>query len=141
MSLWRARRAMTDLTCAAAGDRCDSRAGQVWRADISILIGTVFVLILRLIARWLAKAGLWWDDYIMLVASPLALSLPILNLVGEYPLFGKIYNIWRTLIDDECPQPRIMTLENIRLSLARVLISTGGKSCSSMKTSTSLVLR
>lgn len=43
----------------------------------SLLVG------LRLLARKLARAGLWYDDYCIIAALPLAWMPAIVNLVGE----------------------------------------------------------
>ena len=33
---------------------------------MSLLVLTVVAIVLRLISRWIAKVGLWWDDYLVL---------------------------------------------------------------------------
>ena len=64
-----------------------SRVGHLVTADVVIICLAVIAVALRLISRFTVKAGLWWDDYAIVFALPLALALPILNLVGEYTVF------------------------------------------------------
>jgi hypothetical protein len=46
----------------------------------SVLAGlTVLVVALRLVARFLSGAGLWWDDYLILFALPQGLGMLIIQ--------------------------------------------------------------
>lgn len=38
---------------------------------IGLLVLTLIAIILRLLSRWIAKVGLWWDDYLILFSEVL----------------------------------------------------------------------
>ena len=75
---------MADNVRNSQPDPHDSRAGQVQSVDIAIICAAISTVVLRLISRRITRAGLWYDDYAMIIALPLALALPVLNLVGTY---------------------------------------------------------
>jgi hypothetical protein len=45
---------------------------------------TVAVVALRLVARFLSGAGLWWDDYLILFALPQGIGMLIIQGLCEY---------------------------------------------------------
>lgn len=45
---------------------------------------TVLVVALRLAARFMSGAGLWWDDYLILFALPQGLGMLIIQGMCEY---------------------------------------------------------
>ena len=36
---------------------------------MSLLVLTMVAIILRLLSRWIAKVGLWWDDFLILLGE------------------------------------------------------------------------
>ncbi|KAK4124292.1 hypothetical protein N657DRAFT_680304 [Parathielavia appendiculata] len=56
---------------------------------------TVAVVVLRLVARFLSGAGLWWDDYLILFALPQGLGMVIIQ--GMWAPMGVGYNMPETL--------------------------------------------
>jgi len=52
-------------------------------ADVILICLSTTFLLLRLLSRFIARCGLWWDDYVILAALPLVLVLPILNIIGS----------------------------------------------------------
>lgn len=59
-----------------------SKTGTLLAADITLILLSATAVALRLLSRRLLRAGLWYDDYAIMVAMPLAWMLPILNLIG-----------------------------------------------------------
>ena len=45
---------------------------------------TVLVVGLRLVARFMSGAGLWWDDYVILLALPQGLGMLIIQGLCEF---------------------------------------------------------
>ena len=62
----------------------ESRASVVVLNSIVALCISTISLALRLASRKIAKAGFWYDDYAIIVASSLGLVLPILLLIGMF---------------------------------------------------------
>ena len=61
----------------------ESRTTDVVFNSILMLCITTTSVVLRLVSRRIAKAGFWYDDYAIIVASSLTLVLPILLLIGR----------------------------------------------------------
>jgi len=52
-------------------------------ADVILICLGITFLLLRLLSRFIARCGLWWDDCIIFTALPLVLVLPILNIMSS----------------------------------------------------------
>ena len=65
-----------------ADDFHASKTGTLLVADTALIILSAIAVALRLLSRRLSRAGLWYDDYAILVAMPLAWMLPVLNFIG-----------------------------------------------------------
>lgn len=63
-----------------------SKTGTLVAADITLIVLSATAVGLRLLSRRLSKAGLWYDDYAIIIAMPLAWMLPVLNLIGSSKL-------------------------------------------------------
>ena len=61
-----------------------SKTGTLVAADITLIMLSGIAVALRLLSRRLSRVGLWYDDYVILVAMPLAWMLPVCNLIGRY---------------------------------------------------------
>lgn len=55
-------------------------------ADITLICLSSIFVALRFLARRIARAGLWYDDYAIAAALPLAWLPAIMNLVGPSPV-------------------------------------------------------
>ena len=52
-------------------------------ADIAFIVLSALFVVLRLLARHIARAGYWWDDYVIVVALVLAWIPATANLLGK----------------------------------------------------------
>ena len=59
-----------------------TKTGKLVYADAALMILSSLHVALRLVSRRLTKAKLWYDDYAIIIALPLAWMLPILNIIG-----------------------------------------------------------
>ena len=59
-----------------------SKTGDLIAADIALICLSGTAVALRLLSRRVSRAGLWYDDYTIVVAMALAWVLPILNIIG-----------------------------------------------------------
>lgn len=50
-----------------------------------IVFLTLLVVGLRMLARYLAGANLWWDDYLVLLAVPQGIGMLVIQGLCEYP--------------------------------------------------------
>lgn len=66
-----------------------SKTRTLLAADITLIFLSAIAVALRLLSRRLSRAGLWYDDYAILVAMPLAWMLPVLNLIGWWNLSSR----------------------------------------------------
>lgn len=66
-----------------------SRAGEVIGASVPLLILPTVAVTLRLLSRWMSRAGFWWDDLIIVLACFLCWGPSIVNLVSLHYGFGR----------------------------------------------------
>ncbi|KAM0794797.1 hypothetical protein BDR22DRAFT_670235 [Usnea florida] len=59
-----------------------SRGGEIIGASIPLLILPTVAVALRLLSRWVSRAGFWWDDYTIVLACFLCWGPNIVNLVS-----------------------------------------------------------
>ena len=59
-----------------------SKEGRLLAADITLIILSGTAVALRLLSRRLSRVGLWYDDYVIMIALLLAWMLPVLNFIG-----------------------------------------------------------
>lgn len=50
------------------GPSSDNISWCIYVGTITTIVPATFVVILRYIARYVAKAGFWWDDFIIVAA-------------------------------------------------------------------------
>ncbi|KAI9374760.1 hypothetical protein BJX61DRAFT_532116 [Aspergillus egyptiacus] len=41
---------------------------QIWAGTLATVIPATFAVVLRFLSRWIAKAGYWWDDWVIVVS-------------------------------------------------------------------------
>ncbi len=58
--------------------------------DITLIFLSAIFVGLRFLSRRIAGAGLWWDDYAIAIALPLAWVPPIMNLIGMFKLITRL---------------------------------------------------
>lgn len=63
-----------------------SKTGTLLAADITLIILSGIAVALRLLSRRLSRVGLWYDDYAIMLALPLAWMLPVCNFIGGLTL-------------------------------------------------------
>lgn len=51
-------------------------------ADVTLICLSAIAVALRFLSRRISGAGFWWDDWVILVAMPLAWQLPTINIIG-----------------------------------------------------------
>jgi hypothetical protein len=71
------------LTLDPNADPSDSQQGRIMGVSIMLIALSSSVVCLRFVARILSKAGLWWDDWLILAAMIIAYGPCISMLYGE----------------------------------------------------------
>ena len=60
-----------------------SKQGTLIASNVALICISGLAVAFRLLSRRISKAKLWWDDYTIIVAMPLAWALPIINIIGK----------------------------------------------------------
>ena len=67
----------------------DDRSSQVVGASIVLIVLPTIAVLLRLLSRWISRAGFWWDDAVVILAMIFAWGPNIVNLVSVHHGLGK----------------------------------------------------
>jgi len=68
-----------------------TKTNSLLAGDIILIFLSAIFVGLRFLSRRIAGAGLWWDDYVIAVALPLAWVPPVMNLIGLSELSHSYY--------------------------------------------------
>ncbi|KAL8916431.1 MAG: hypothetical protein Q9208_008517 [Pyrenodesmia sp. 3 TL-2023] len=73
----------------------EDRSAHVVGASIVLIILPAIAVVLRLLSRWISRAGLWVDDYVVILALVLSWGPNITNLLAVQHGFGKHFAVLR----------------------------------------------
>ncbi|KAH8787231.1 hypothetical protein BGZ57DRAFT_134326 [Hyaloscypha finlandica] len=92
-----------------------SRQAEIIRAEIILAVFTFPIVILRLISRvWIAHK-LWWDDWMVILATVLMVPNTVIPIYTAYHGFG--VHVWNVRVQDQIPSQQLYYVAQIFYAL------------------------